>query len=131
MAFKKGQSGNPAGRPKARPLASTVMREQLSSRLPQVIEVVVQSALAGDMQAARIIVERVLPALKSKAEPTPIDLNPDDALSDQARQVVRAMAYGALPIDEANTALSVSASQAKVIEIDELEKRISKLEGRA
>jgi len=131
MVFKKGQSGNPAGRPKSKPLASTVMREQLSSRLPQVIEVVVQSALAGDMQAARIIVERVLPALKRKAESTPIDLNPDDALSDQARQVVRAMADGVLPVDEANTALSVIASQAKVIEIDELEKRISQLEGRA
>ena len=58
-----GKSGNPKGRPPGRG-QSAQFREALAKRLPEVLQAVVDAAIAGDMQAARIIPERTFPARK-------------------------------------------------------------------
>ena len=58
--WKKGQSGNPNGR-RAKGLATAErLRNALVNELPAILEVVVKNAKAGDLNAARTILERVL-----------------------------------------------------------------------
>lgn len=67
MPFAKGQSGNPNGRPKIRPQLTPALRAVLGKTAPDgattnrraLAEKLVEIALAGDIQAIKLIFERV------------------------------------------------------------------------
>ena len=59
--FAKGQSGNPAGRPKGSKNKSTRFMELLEDDLPDLIAVLREKALDGDMNAMRLLLERLVP----------------------------------------------------------------------
>lgn len=64
MAFKKGQSGNPGGRPKEKPFRDA-LRIELASRggdaksLRVIASKIIEKAEDGDLQAAREIADRL------------------------------------------------------------------------
>lgn len=58
--FAKGTSGNPKGRPKSEIIA---LRKQIAPQAEAIIQQVIDQALAGDLTAAKIILDRVLPPL--------------------------------------------------------------------
>ena len=59
MAWKPGQSGNPAGR-KASSVITRV-RARIAKNLPPIIDKLVSLALAGDVAAAKLLLERCVP----------------------------------------------------------------------
>lgn len=67
MPWVKGQSGNPAGRPRRGQSFADALRRALRerdpetkrTRLQQVAEAAVQKAIAGDLDAIRFIAERI------------------------------------------------------------------------
>lgn len=60
--WKKGQSGNPAGLKKGTRHRATMMAERLlCGDIEDVIRAVINAAKAGDMAAAKLILERVCP----------------------------------------------------------------------
>ncbi len=61
MTFKKGESGNAAGRPKGRKNKSTVLRSKYGAL---VWEKLFELAMDGDPVALRLIADRVIPKLK-------------------------------------------------------------------
>lgn len=67
--FEKGKSGNPKGRPPGRVSKSVVIRDQLINALEkdavEVVRAIVKKALEGDMQAAKIIMDRLIPQQKA------------------------------------------------------------------
>ena len=71
--FQKGQSGNPKGRPKGAKNKSTLLREAMQSKadrllskeVPKVLAVVIAAAKAGDMSAAKMILDRAVPVKKA------------------------------------------------------------------
>ena len=71
--FAKGKSGNPKGRPKGSKNKATLLREamqkkadiMLSKELPQVLRAVVTAAKAGDMSAAKMILDRTIPTKRA------------------------------------------------------------------
>ena len=65
MPWKQGQSGNPKGRPRKSQRAMAQLRSQISEHLPDVIEVLANAAKEGDVQAARILVERCVPSMRA------------------------------------------------------------------
>ena len=65
MPWKQGQSGNPKGRPRKSQKTMAQLRTQISEHLPDVIEVLADDAKAGDVQAARILVERCVPSMRA------------------------------------------------------------------
>ena len=65
MPWKQGQSGNPKGRPRKSQKSMAQLRSQISEHLPDVIEVLANAAKDGDVQAARILVERCVPAMRA------------------------------------------------------------------
>lgn len=65
MAWQKGQTGNPKGRPRKSQKTMAQLRSQISEHLPDVIDVLASAAKDGDVQAARILVERCVPSMRA------------------------------------------------------------------
>ena len=65
MPWKQGQSGNPKGRPRKSQKSMAQLRSQISEHLPDVIEVLANAAKDGDVQAARILVERCVRSMRA------------------------------------------------------------------
>lgn len=129
MKFKPGQSGNPAGKQKGTKDKRTALRELLQPHAADLVKKAVDLALAGDTTALRICVDRIIPAVKAKDAPISLS-GLSGSLADQGRTVLDALAAGELTPDEASAVMGVISAQARIIEVDELEKRIAALEGR-
>jgi hypothetical protein len=125
--WKPGQSGNPNGRP---PGASEVgrLRAAISEHLPEIIAQLVEKARGGDMQAARLLLERVLPPVKATEATVTIELAPGASLTEQGESIVRAVAAGLLAPGQAGPLLTGLGSIARLKEVDELTKRLEALE---
>lgn len=122
----KGQSGNAAGR---KPGTGEVakLRAAIAKTVPDLINVLTQRALDGDVAAARLLLERTIAPLKASEEPAPITM-PGGSLSDQGRAVLVAVANGNLAPSQGAALLSSLGALSKLVEADELERRIDALE---
>jgi hypothetical protein len=66
--FQKGQSGNPAGKPKGARHKTTLMAERLmQDDVENIVNAVLTAARNGDMMAAKIILDRIAPVRRSRA----------------------------------------------------------------
>jgi hypothetical protein len=57
--FRRGVSGNPNGRPKGWVEIETDLRDRFSHRIPKVVAKLARMAEAGDVAAAKVLLERV------------------------------------------------------------------------
>ena len=126
--WKTGESGNPAGR---KPGTGEVarLRAAISKELPAIIKNLTVAALAGDVGAARLLLERTIAPLKASELPVPLAL-PDGTLTEQGRAVLIAVAAGDLAPGQGAALLSSLGTLAKLTEADELARRIDALERR-
>jgi HAMP domain-containing protein len=124
--WKAGESGNPAGR---KPGSGEVakVRAAIAEHVPAVIAKLVEGALAGDIGAARLLLERTIAPLKAVEEKAELTM-PDGTLTDQGRAVVAAIAAGDLAPGQGAALLTSLGVLAKLTEADELEQRIKALE---
>lgn len=125
--WQAGQSGNPKGRPPGRG-QSAQFREALSSKLPEVLQAVVQAACAGDMQAARLVLDRCLPALKPLEATIEGLALPTGTLTQQATDILASVSRGEVAPGQAAQLIGAVGSVAKLMEVDELSARIEALE---
>jgi dihydrodipicolinate synthase/N-acetylneuraminate lyase len=126
MPFKKGQSGNPAGRPKGLRDRRAALRYKLTRQLPDILKTLAAAAKAGDIPAAKLILERTLPALKTAAET--LTLPAPETLAGQGRVVMEAVASGDISPDEALKLMQAVGAQLRIVEAEEMAKRIEALE---
>ena len=104
-AFKPGESGNPAGRPRGSRNKTTLAIEALlDGEAEALTRKAIERALQGDPQALRLCLDRIAPPRRDR--PTPFAL-PALAEAADARDafaaVVRAVAEGELTPSEAVT----------------------------
>ncbi len=126
--WKTGESGNPQGRkPGTGEIAK--LRADIAAHLPEIIAQLVARARDGDAQAARLLLERVLPALKPMEQPVSLSLPAGEGITAQGKAIVLAVADGTLAPGQGAQLLTGLGSLARIVEIDELEKRIAQLEG--
>jgi hypothetical protein len=125
--WKPGQSGNPKGKtPGSGELQR--LRASIAEHVPSILEQLVTAAQGGDVQAARLILERVLPPVKATEQAIELDLPTDGTLTTTGRAVLSAVASGDLAPSQGAALLGAIGSLARVIEIDELDARLTKLE---
>lgn len=129
MRFKAGQSGNPAGKPIGAKDKRTALRGLLQPYADALVKKAVELALAGDTTALRICIDRCIPTIKAKDAPISL-AGLSGSLSEQGNAVLTALAAGEITPDEANAVMSAISAQVRIIEADELEKRIAALEKR-
>lgn len=122
--FEKGKSGNAKGRPKS--MTATLLRQAINDDMPDILNKLIDLAKGGDVQAIKLVLERVCPALKPQA--VPISLPFVESLAGQGNEIIRATMSGQIPPDIGSQLISALANQAKIIELDELTKRIEALE---
>jgi len=125
--WQPGQTGNPRGRPPGQS-AITKMRATLAKDAPDILAQLVTAAKAGDVQAARLILERVLPPVKPTEQPVELRLPAGDTLTAQGRAVLASVARGELAPTQGAALLGAIGTLARVTEIDELTARITALE---
>jgi hypothetical protein len=124
--FTKGVSGNPKGRP---PMLAPELRQKLDQAAPEIIDRIIESAINGDMAAARLILDRVSPLRKATTPPVAIpELTECVSLTDKANAVMASVGRGECSPDVASSLIQSIAACARVAEIDELERRITELE---
>lgn len=126
MAWPKGKSGNPRGRP-AHPLAER-FRGVVEPHLDEIIAAMIDAAANGDAQAAKLLLDRVLPTFKPVQPTTAFKLD-GDSLTAKAEAILAAVAAGAIAISDAKALIDAIGSLARIAEVDELERRIAALEG--
>lgn len=127
--WKPGESGNPAGRPKGARNKLSLMRDALvtPAEAREVVAKLVESAKGGDTQAASILMDRLWPRLKPQSPAVAFPL-PDADLGSQAEAVVREMADGRMPVQDAAAILGSLSAVARIREASDLEQRIKALE---
>lgn len=129
-AFKPGQSGNPAGKPKgARNHATRAVLKLIEGGAEEITIAVLDAAKGGDMSAARFILERIAPPIRER--PVSIDLPDIDTatgIAEAQAAILQAAADGDLLPGEASTLSAIAEARRKALETEELERRITALE---
>jgi hypothetical protein len=128
--FRKGQSGNPRGKPQGTRARITQLAEKLlEDDRDDIIKAVIAAAKGGDSTAMRLCFERLIPVRKGR--PVMFDLPPVKTAADIAAAIgglARAMAAGELTTDEASAAASVIEMHRRAIETSDIEGRLQRLE---
>jgi hypothetical protein len=128
--FKKGESGNPAGRPQgSRNKASLAIEALLDGQGEALTQKAIDLALDGDSAALRLCLERLCPPRKSR----PINIalpetKTAEGVSEAQATVVQAVAGGELTPDEGSIMTSILEARRKSIETQDHEIRIAVLE---
>ncbi len=125
--WKKGQSGNPAGRPPGTGEVAKV-RAAIAARVPELLAKLMTQALEGDTSAARLLLERAIAPLKATEQAQALPLPDGGTLTAQGRAVLSAVAAGELGPSQGAQLLAAIGSLARVTEIDELADRVAALE---
>ena len=126
--FSSGNAGKPRG---ARNLSTRQAQSLLDGQTEALTTKAIELALAGDITALRLCLDRILPPRKDR--PVEIDLPPVETGADHApalAAVVAAVAIGDLVPAEGKALAEILELHRKAIETFELERRISDLEAR-
>jgi hypothetical protein len=129
-AWKKGQSGNPDGKkPGSRNKATQMVLAMMEGGAEQITQTIIDAAKAGDLSAARLVLERLAPPMRER--PITLDLPAIDnaiGISTAQAAILQAAADGELLPGEAATLAGILESRRKAFETQELENRITALE---
>ena len=132
MQFQRGESGNPAGRPRgSRNRTTILMRDLLAGRAEAIGQKLVELAENGDIAAIRICMDRLAPA--GKDDPVHVGLPPIEKPADSvaaAQAIVAAVAAGDLTAAEAAGLAKVVDVYVRAVETKGFDERLTKLGNR-
>ena len=97
---------------------------------PTLIMLLLGKAREGDVHAARMLLVRVVPNLKAEEPTVQVDVPADVGLADTGRAVIRAAIEGVLPLGQAAALVGAVRAVARLVEVDELIRRVEGLEGK-
>ena len=123
--FKKGISGNPSGRP-AGQTPGAKLRKAIEAKADDILQAVIDAAVNGDMAACKMLLDRITPALKPQA--LSINLPVKETLPEQGNEIIRATMAGQIPPDIGSQLITALSNQGRLVELQELAERLSRLE---
>lgn len=127
--FKQGQSGNPAGRRPGVPNRTTKLRALLEPHAEELVSKAVELAKSGDSAALRLCIERLIPAFRSEPRLQSMpSLENEDSLTNQGRGILRALSDGSISAADAHSLLKALGDFSRLVETDELVRRVTALE---
>lgn len=129
-AFEKGQSGNPAGRPKgSRSRTTLALEEILNAEAEAITRKAIELALEGDGPALRMCMDRLAPPRKDRHVPFALPLIETAADAVKASiALVAAVAEGELTPSEAADLGKLVETVIRGIELTDVQARLSRLE---
>lgn len=126
--FKPGQSGNPKGRTPGKTPAAA-LRKAIAKEIPAILAIVIAQAKAGDMNAAKILIDKIIPTLKPQSLPVEIELGKDAVESGD--NIITAILSGEIAPDVGSMLVKTLADQSKLVEMLDISKRVEVLESNA
>ena len=131
-AFTRGKpfaQGNP-GKPKGARHRTTIVAEKLmGEECDAIVQTVIEKAKGGDMVAAKIVLDRIVPIRKGAVVELDLpEVTTSKGVAAALAALVHAMASGDVTPDEASTISSVLEIRRRAIETQEIDERLKKLE---
>jgi hypothetical protein len=127
--FKPGESGNSNGRPKGAKDKRTQYRELLEPHADDLINKAVEMAKGGDSAMLKLCIDRLVAPFRAKDTTITLD-DITGTLTEQGEKIITAMGNGEVTPSDASSMLSALASHARIVEVDELDERVSNLESK-
>jgi hypothetical protein len=128
--FHKGKSGNPKGRPTGTKNKITLMAELLlKAEVKEICFKVAEEAKQGNMQAIKIVLDRLLPPRKDN--PIHLELPKIEKNEDLLKAIcciTQAVGNGDISPSEGEALARIVDIHAKAVELAEFEKRLAALE---
>jgi hypothetical protein len=128
--FKKGQSGNPSGRkPGTRNRATLLALAAMEGELDAIVRSIIEAAKKGDMTAARLVVDKLVPPAKDL--PLQIDLPQASDISGCLKAqtiVLNEVAAGNLLPGEGQVLSALIENQRRSLETQQMEQRLKTIE---
>ncbi len=128
--FRPGQSGNPAGKPKGTRNAVTLALESLlDGQAAALTQKAIELALAGDLTALRLCLDRILPPRKDR--PVTFTFPANGSASEAAAtmaSILVAVSNGQITPAEASDVGKLIESYIRAVEAADLTARIERLE---
>lgn len=128
--FKKGESGNKAGRPKGSRNATTLaVQSLLNGQAEALTQKAIESALIGDSTALKICMDRILPAIKEMPVnfKMPSTVNAED-LPKITGSLLKAVSSGELLPSESEKISKLVDIHRAAIELADFDSRLKALE---
>ena len=125
--FKPGQSGNPNGKPKGAKDKRTELRGLLQPHAKELVNKVVEKALEGDTTALRLCLDRLIPPYRAGNISVVLD-EIEGTLTEKGEKIISAMGSGEITPSDTASMLSALAAQSRIVEVDDIAKRVSELE---
>ena len=130
--YKKGQSGNPDGRPAGIKNKRTLLREALDKVYDDGEAgfwlAVAEKSKEGDTHAINKIGSRLIAPLKATDTPVLLEGLDSGSLTDRSGKIVEHMGAGDISPSEATSMIGAIAQLCRVQEIEDLSKRLEMLE---
>jgi hypothetical protein len=128
--FVKGQSGNPAGRPRgARNGATRAMQLLLDGEAQALTRKAVELALDGDTTALRMCLDRIAPPRRERGAPFKLPPVRDAAdLAGAMTAIIAATGNGAISADEAGRLARLIEIFLRAVDTRDFERRLQGLE---
>jgi hypothetical protein len=128
--FKRGQSGNPRGRPKgSRNQVTLALESLLDGQAHALTQKAVELALEGDLVALRIRLERILPPRKDR--PVSFELPSIATIEDAPKAmaaITAAIAQGEITAAEASDISRLVEAYVRSVEASDLANRLRAIE---
>jgi hypothetical protein len=129
--FKKGASGNSAGRPPgSRNKTTLACEELLAGEGEELILKVIEKAKQGDIHALLLCLERIIPVRKERC--INLELRPVTSIQDlpiQFQDIATAIGEGRITPGEGESLSNILTSHAQTMERVDLDRRVAELEG--
>jgi Family of unknown function (DUF5681) len=123
--FKPGVSGNPKGRTAGK-TPGAKLRKAIEEKADDILQAVISAAIDGDMQACKMLLDRITPTLKPQA--LPVFLPIVDSLSEQGDEIIKATMGGLIPPDIGSMLITALSNQGKLVDLQEMAKRLKRIE---
>jgi len=95
-----------------------------------VLNVVISAALDKDVQAASLILSRVVPVLRAQDERVEFELDSEAPMAAQVEQILKALSTGQVSPDAAGKIIETIGVLDSIRQSEELKKRLDALEAR-
>lgn len=133
MPFKKGKSGNPAGRPRGSQNKASLLRLKFETGGDAVVSKVLNLAKKGDLRAAKLVLERVCPPLRPMDAPMAVFAAAEakgKKLAELSEGIMRETLEGRISPDMARILVTGLEAASRTRQADDLEARLEELEKR-
>ncbi len=131
--FRRGESGNPAGRPVgARNKITMAAQELLDGEGERLTRTAIDLALAGDTQALRLCIERLLPVARERSVDVEMPVLTTVAdLPPAVAKLLHHVAAGDLTPSEGEKLAGLLSVWRQSVELVDMERRIAAIESEA